>query len=1007
MLVVLALIVFGSSAMLTTPMELIPDIEMPMLIVMTMYPNAAPQDVETLVSSVIEDACETLPGVKHVQSVSSENVSMVALEFNYGTNLEEAKSNLRGNLDMYSFYLPDDIQSPTIIEIRMDMMATMALSATPKGDIDLLTYVEEYIKPEVEKIDGVGNISVSGSNKDYISISLDQEAMRQYGLSLSTVAQMVSAADFSIPAGNIGQGELELILRGSVSYPTVASLQNIPLTLRSGDIIQLSDVAKVYQAAAERTSISRTNGEPDVMLEIMKRQSASTLSMTSAVKRAVERINARSIGVELTVIYDASVMILSAITSVAQTMLLGIFLAMAVIYLFFGEWKASLIVGTSIPLSLLVTLVAMQMMGFTFNMLSLGGLVIGVGMMVDNSIVVIESCFRAKKEGRTFRDAAIDGTKIVASSIFASTLTTVVVFLPIPFIEGMTGQMFGELCFTIVFSLAASLLSAITLAPLVFYRLAPQEKEFAFVQKHLGRLEDAYVSFLPKTLRRKKTVVVVAVLLLAVSIAIIPLIGMELFAATDEGTVVLAIDARPGLKLDKLDELIAPVEQMVAAHPDVERYSVTAGGMGMSTMTGGASSSATVTAYLREGRKMSTTAVVDEFRRETASLLNCSVTVTQSSMTAMMSGGTGIQIPMQSRTYADLERSSLVVEELLRNHPDIISVSSTVNTGNPQAEIKVDPIRAGAAGLLPAQIMGEVYSIMEGKETGRLNLGGRDYSIRVEFPKDLYSDVSDLYSLTIQNPMGMEVPLMDVATVEYSNSPQSITKLNGSYIVTVTGQPSSTASVKLGSQLNEQAKQLPMPEGVEVGTSTQLEEMQREFMTLLGAILTAAFLVFLVMAMQFESPRFSIVVMLCVPFSLIGSFGSLLLFGATLSLPSLMGFLMLIGIVVNNGILFIDTANRLRIEENIPPEQALAQAGRLRMRPILMTTLTTVLAMVPMAIGVGANGALMRGMALVIIGGLTASTVLALLLLPSFYLLFDKKTAKKKKLGFKKKAAQA
>ncbi len=1005
-IIVLALLIFGSSTIFSTPLELMPDIEMPMLIIYTVYPGASPQDVENQVTSYIEDASSTLSGVKNIESMSMENASAVFLELEYGTNMDEAHSDLKNNIDMYRNMLPDDAQDPIVFEMNMDMMPVVTLSAIATSDVDLKYYVEEEIEPELQKLGGVASVEISGGAEDYIKIELKREKLAQYGLTMSGLANVVGSADFSLPAGSIEQGNLDMTLRGGVSYSTAEELRHLPITLPSGNTIHLSDVANVYQAKKDQDSLSYYNGLENVTLSISKRQSASTVAMANSVKKVVQEINSSNRGIQLEIVDDASERIVSAIIAVVETLLLGVVLAMFVLFIFLGDWRASVIVGSSIPLSLLVTMLAMSAMGFSFNMLSLGGLVIGVGMMVDNSIVVIESCFRLKCGTESYHEAAIEGTKVVASSIVASTATTVVVFLPIAFVKGLSGQLFGQLCFTIVFSLIASLLSALTIVPLVFYRLKPVERDNNFMMRMMDKISAGYAVFLPRTFRHKKTVVLVAVVLLAASISIVPLIGMELLPETDDGIVQIALNVRPGTSLDRVGELLTPLEEMVKNHPDVDHYSMTAGGSAMSTLMGD-SADASIMAYLKKNREVSTKDLVDQWRSETVNPVDCDISISASSQTAQMTGGTDIALYVQSTDYDALQEGALQLEEMMRQDPNILRVSSTVGTGNPQAEIKIDPVKASARGLVPKQVMGEVYAVMQGSKACDITNSGREYEVRVEYPGDSFETVNDLVSLNLTNAAGMSVPLLDIANIEYSNSPLSISRQNGRYIITVKGQPTSNAPKTLSKTLKAQAQGLTFPSGVELAETTDSERMMEEFTVLLQAIATAVLLVFMVMAMQFESPMFSIVVMISIPFALIGSFLALWAFNSTISMPSLLGFLMLSGIVVNNGILFIDTANHMRNERNLSAEDALLTSGMLRMRPIFMTTLTTVLAMIPMAIGIGGNATLMRGMALVIIGGLVASTTLTLLLLPTFYLLFDKQERlRKKQLKMEKKAAK-
>ncbi|MEG1687725.1 MAG: efflux RND transporter permease subunit, partial [Angelakisella sp.] len=694
-------------------------------------------------------------------------------------------------------------------------------------------------------------------------------------------------------------------------------------------------------------------------------------------------LNQQGIGVELSVVSDTSAEILTAIKTVVQTLLLGILLSMVVLLLFFGEWKASLIVGVSMPISVLATIIIMEKMGFSFNLISLGGLVIGVGMMVDNSIVVLESCFRMREQKLPTREAALQGTHVVTSSIIASTLTTVVVFLPISIMQGMTGQLFKQLGYTIIFALTASLISALTLVPLLFLRMQPVEKEKLLTTRILNRVEESYGRFLKKSFRRKWMVVLTSVLLLAVSLFSLVFVQKELIPSIDQGIITISTSNRPGLTIDKVDEIALSLEQLVAAEPDVGRYSVSGNGSGV-----------TISVYLKGDRQKSTAELVDLWREQTRNTVDYTVSVNSYNMADAMSGGGNVQVNLQGSNREQLKLASNQVLELMRANPDIIKATSDLTDGNPQAEIVVDPVRANAAGLLPVQVVQAVSGAMQGKNAATLNQNGHAYEIWVEYPDETYNAITDLDGFTILNPMGMQIPLPDVADIIYSNSPQSVNKMNNQYLVTITGEPTTAAKVTASATVLAEVAKMQLPQGVTTSGGFTTEAMNEEFSAMGSAILSAVFLVFMVMAMQFESVKFSLVVMMCIPFSLIGSFGLLALSGVTLSMPSLMGLLMLVGIVINNGILFIDTTNQLRT--SMDAETALIYAGKTRMRPILMTTLTTVLSMLPMALGIGEGSEIMQGMAVVIIGGLCASTLLTLLLLPTFYLLMNKQKKPKK-----------
>ena len=986
-IIIFALIVFGIMSIFTAPLELTPDIEVPVLLTMTVYPGASPEDVEDLVSKKIEDQVSTLNGLKNLQSISQENVSIVILELEYGTDIDVAHIDLQEKLNLAKATLPDDAQDPVIMEMSMDAMPVIVLSAQQTGDLDLLYTVTEEIQPELEKLGGVASVETMGGQESYISVQLMEDRMRQYGLDMSSLVSIIGSADFSIPGGDTDMGSQNLAVRAGVEYRSVEALMNVPITLRSGDVIHLSAVAKVFQTKKDAESISRYNGNTNVMMTIQKRQSASTLDVAKSVIREVDKINAQDMGVKLDVVYDTSDTIVDSVKSVFSTLILGIILSMLVLFLFFGDFKASLIVGSSMPISLLATVILMRLMGFSLNLVSLGGMVIGVGMMVDSSIVVIESCFRRSVGAKQdYKKCAMEGAGFVAASIVASTITTVVVFLPISLMQGLSGQLFKQLGFTIIFSLTASLICALTLVPLFFSIFKPQEKRNTPISKFLHSMEIAYGEIIASMLPHRILVTVVSLVLLVGGIFSATRLNMELMPQIDEGNISISVETRPGLQTERVNEIVTELEEMVKIHPDVERYYLTVG----SSMMSSGSGSASINAYLKGDREMETKEVVEQWQKACADLLDCEVqiTSTSSSMGSMSSSGE-IEVNLQGNDFEVLKEASALVEDLMYQTDGIIRVTSSVSKGSPQAKVQIDPIKAAAKGFQPIQIASAVNMTLSGKEAFTMNQQGQEYSVMVEYPQDRYETVTDLSGLVLMNTSGQQVPLLDMATIEFSDSPQSITRKNNQYLVTVSGQPTEAAKFDAQKSIYAGLATLDLPDGVTLAQGANTEQMMEEFTSLATAIIIAILLVFMVMAMQFESPKFSTMVMLCVPFSLIGSFGLLWLTNSTLSMTALMGFLTLVGTVVNNGILFVDTANQYRASMDM--RTALINAGRTRLRPILMTTLTTVLSMVPMAVGIGSGAEMMQGMALVIIGGLCASTLLSLLLLPTFYTIFEGK----------------
>lgn len=991
-LIVLALVVFGLFSIPGFRLELTPDMEMPMLLVYTIYPGADPESVEELVTKEVEAAGSEQSGVSTYTSQSAENMSMVMFQYDYGTDLDDAYMDLKTALDTAKTAMPEDVQEPVVIEMSMDQVETMDISVTAVGDSDVLSYVNDTVVPELETLSGVADVTVYGGRENYIKVELNSQAMKQYGVTMSGIAQTIGAMDFTVPAGHVSQGTQDIAVSSSTDISGVVQIQNIPITTARGQTIPLSELATVSESQKEADSISRYNGEENVTIAIKKKKSYGTVDVTKSVDKILERLQEDNDTVVIETIYNASDMIISSLSSVGSTLVLGVILSMFVLFVFFGDMRASLIVGSSMPISLFATMIGMNMLGFTFNVVTMGALVIAIGMMVDSSIVVLESCFRLKDQTGEYKEAAFQGTKFVTASIIASTITTVVVYLPLSTMNGLSGQLFGQLGMTIIMAMLASLVVAMTIIPLLFAKFKPQEKKELPINKLLRKFNSGYEKLLRKLLPRRGLVLCVSIVLLVAAFALVSKVHTELMPATDEGAFSITASFRSGTKMETIEEQTKFLEEMVAADSNVDHYSYSISG-----------DSATLTAYLADECELSTGEAVEKYAKELDGATNMDISIQSSgaSMTSMMGGG--IEIDLEGRDLDDLKTASKQVQQMLRQIPGVLQVSSDLSDATTQAEVVVDPLKSMAVGLAPAQVAGEMYNALSGTEAAKLTKSGTEYSVRVEYPASEFETMNDLMNMTLSTPYGTMVPLSELAAVEYTDSPVTLVRVDGIYQVAVTANTTEDAKYTAQEAADEAMEQMILPKGVSQATSMMNQMMIDEFTAIITAIFVSVFLIFLVMAMQFESPRFSAMVMMSIPFALIGSFGLLYVTNATLSMVSLMGVLMLVGIVVNNGILYVDTANQLR--EEMPLEEALIQSGQLRLRPILMTTLTTILSMVPMALGMGDGSVVMQGMALVIIGGLVASTILILLLMPTFYLIIDKRSRKERRMERKEARA--
>lgn len=980
--------------------------DMPMLIVSTIFPGAGPDDVDSLVTSEITEALGAQSGVRHIISQSMENVSIVILQFQFGQDMDRAYTDVSRAMDAVVPRLPSDAMDPMVLEININAMPVMHLSIGSDTIENLRHHVEDEIVPQLERLSSVSGVNVAGGRQEYVRVEVIEERLAEHRLHISSVISALGGVNHTAPLGAAEFGEIDLAVRVQVRHETIDALNRIPITLWTGDVIRLSDVANVYISTHDATSISRHNMNENVSISIQKPQAVSANRTSVDVNRVLNSIAANNPDVEIIIVHDDSEFISDSIQSVAQTLVLAIILSMVVLYLFLGDLRASLIIGSSMPISLLVTFIFMNFMGFSLNVVSLSGLIIGVGMMIDNSIVVIDSCSRELKERRLFRISAIEGTKKVMLSIFAVTLTTVVVFLPLATVDGMAGQQFAPLGFAIIFALIASLMSAVTLVPLFFARFKPIETENAPIARIFKRLESGYAKLLTVILRRKKIVLLVTIIIMLISAALSSFLNFELMPTTDDGVISVSVSTRPGLNLESIDEILHELEEIISAHPDVEHFTLSAGGGGdmMMMMFGGGGGGASLTAYLRSDRAMQTSEVVEQWRLETMHILNSDIDVSPVSMVGMPGGG-NIDVMLEGETLDGIREGAAIVEALMNEHPDIIRVNSSVARANPQAEIVVDPLLAAAHNITPQMVTGSIFVALNGSEVTEITIGGQRYSIWVTYPRGRYESVSDIANMMLLSAAGASIPLSDISTVEFTDIPQTIVRQNGFYNATITAVPTDAARFTAQAEIMERVGELTLPAGVQIGQAV-FDEMMVEELTSLGmAIITAILLVFMVMAIQFESIRHSLMVMTCVPLALIGSFLLMFLTGTTISMISMLGFLILIGLVVNNGILFVDTANKYRKDMDL--HEALIHAGRTRLRPILMITLTTILAMLPLALGIGDNLGLMQGLGITVIGGLSASTLLALILLPTFYLLIDgnpEKRAERKRIRAERRA---
>lgn len=988
----LALIVFGVVSIRGMSLKLMPDINIPMMVVMTTYPGASPEEVDENVTEKIRESCSTISGLKKTIMQSYENYGVIVFQFNYGTDLDQAHDDIRAKIDLILDDLPDKAGNPVIMEMDFEAFDDMQLAVTTDvEDSDLLNIIEDKLEPQLRRANALADVTITGGDEKYIAVRIIPEYAQQYGVTQAALVAAITGVNFSMPAGNVEYGNQTLNMESATHFNDLEKIREIPILTSRGNVIHLGDIADVQYGISDRTEISRYNGNGAISLGLKRKQSSTSVALSTQVNRILRDFTEENPNIHIETVYDSADEIVDTLISVAKTLVVGIVIAMAVIFLFFGDLKGSLIVGITMPISLLFALVCMYFAGISLNVVSLNGLVLSIGMITDNAVVVIEMCFKRQENGEDFKTAAYTGAKVVMGSIIGSTITTVVVYLPLVVLNGLAGQMFKQMGLTIVFVLLASLFSAITFVPFFFALYQPKERANNPVTKLVEKIAEWYGRLLEKVLSFKKLATLIAVVLFALAIYIASGMPTELIAQADEGIINIDVTFRPNTKLENMDDTVRALEQFITdcGYTDECSVSITE-----------SSASATVTAYRRDDLRLTTAQIIDEWNESLQHFSdNCEIKVSAGSttMSASISSGASKSYDIAADDMESLTEASNRIKAVLEETPGILNVSSTLDGTGTRIMVDVDPDKAQSYGFNALQVSQMVYMNLNGSDAGEVTIGGKTYDIKVENPKDYYSSLTDVESMTFTNTRGKTVPLSEIADIRLEMGSQTVVRTDGRFSATVEAIMTEATQDEILEELEPKMDALDLGEGVNYITNMGDEIRDEEFGAIGQAIVIALYLVFMVMAIQFESIPSSLLIMLCIPFATIGSVLLLFVMNVKLSMTALLGVLMLAGIVVNNGIIYIDTTDQFRAAgEDI--RSALIHAGKDRLRPILITTLTTELAMLPVAFKLAKNSESMQGMAVVIVGGLLASTILTLLLIPTFYLIFEKLRRSRKKI---------
>ena len=1001
-MMVLVVVIFGAISLAGLPIDLYPEIEIPVAIVSTSYSGAGPQEIENLITKRIEGAIATVGNIDTINSISSQGSSIVIAQFNTGTNMDFATLEMREKVDLVKGALPDDATQPMVIKIDPNSMPIVQIALSTNGSLSSLqSLAEDNFKQRFERLEGVASVDIGGGLTDEIEVSVDIARLSRYGLSINQLNQLLSAANTNLPGGVVENGEQDLTIRVIGEFNSIDEIRDMPITLNTGSIITLKDIAKVELKNKDITGISRTNGEDSINISIKKQSGKNTVQVADLVSREVEKLKKDYPDVKINIVIDTSTIIRDSINNVIDNVIVGSIFAIAVLYIFLKNIRSTLIVGVSIPISLIASFILLYFNKITLNMMTLGGLALAVGMLVDSAIVVLENIYRYRVEGYSKKEAAIKGAKEVGLSITASTLTTIAVFLPIVFVDGMVGILFKDFAMTVTLSLTASLVVALTFIPMLSSKILTiddntegKKKRLDFIYKAFDNLfekiENKYKSLLELGLKRRKTTIGISVIVFVLSVVSLAGVGMEFFPVTDEGSMTINISLPLGSNIYQVDEITKIVEEKITEIPEIDVIfaNVTSGGFGSHSINTGNSGSISVNLVKLRERKRSTKEVAEEVRKITKDIPGAEITVTESSNMGMAGSSAPVSISIKGDELEVLEKISNDFKDIIESVEGARDVKTSLSDAVPEVEIQVNKENAAIYGLTTSQIASAIRGGASGTIVAKYKDEGDELDIVVRATEDITESLSNLGQLDITTPSGINIPISQVADISIVKGPIQINREDQERVVTVTSQITGRDLRSISLDIEKELKNYEFPSGYSYKIGGENEQMIDAFKQLLLALILAIILIYMVMAAQFESLINPFIIMFTIPLAFGGGLLCLFITRKSFGVTAFIGIIMLAGIVVNNGIVLIDYINTLR-QEGKERFEAITTAGPIRLRPILMTTLTTILGLVPLALGIGEGAEMQAPMAVVVISGLTLSTVLTLVFVPVLYTVFD------------------
>ncbi len=1016
------IVLLGAISLTRLPVDLLPDISQPTVSVRVNYTGVGPLEMEELITRPLEQQLSAVSGLEQMNSNSSEGNSNIQMNFTWGHDLNEAMDDIRTRIDRVRNRLPEDADPPVIQKFDPNTAPIMGLGLeSTDGNLDrveLRELAENVLSPRLERVGGVAAVTVNGGLRRQIHVDLSREKITALDLSVDRIINVVKTENQNIPIGEIYRGDRAFLLRSQGQFESLDQIENLVVMTKNGVPIYMKDIADVRDSTEDNRSVLRINGKPGVRLQVTKQSGTNTVQIARGVRAEMDRINREVPGVKLTLLDDSAKFIERSIGAVQEHVMIGSVLVIMIIFLFLRNFRSTLIVCTSIPISVVGTFALLYFAGLTLNTMTFGGLALGVGMIVDGAIVVLENSFRHMEEhGKDRMTAAIEGSEEVWSAILASILTHIAVFVPLLFLEGISSVMFRQLSVVVVFSLLMSLFVAVTLVPVLCSKLLvlppPVDKRkglggklYTLSERALNAMDDGYRRILHLALAHRPTVIALSAASVIVAAVVFPTLPTEFSTQADEGQVQVNVELAQGTRIEVTDPVLHRIEEAVTQLvPEMTDLIVNAGGGGFGGPGGGGPGGGSVNRgnlqlllKPKDERTRSSEQIAQDLRRQLSGIAGVVVRANASGgnnqLNRFLSGGNNgggrLSLEIRGEDLDDARKLSLATKDLLDTVPGVADARLGRDEGRPELAVRIDRAKAAMLGISATTLANTIRTNVAGTQAAQYREHGNEYPIVVRLREDQRQGQSDVEDVLISTPQGQVMPAKNLMRIDNAVGPVQIQRKNQQRIAFVSAEPEATLSEAVDAvQARMGELQRNMPKDFSVGFGAEVEQQAQAFSQLRMVLILALVLVYAVMASQYESLRDPFIIMFSVPTAAFGVVMALKLTGTSFNMQAYIGIIMLAGIVVSNGILLVDYTNVLRRRDGLSVREAVEVAGRTRLRPILMTSIATALGLVPMSLGIGEGSELQVPLARVVIGGLTTSLLITLVLVPTMYTIFE------------------